>query len=1386
MLPPDGSWNGIVLHLYRQIDGSVYPADCLTTRNGDKETTYAAFGNFDRLCFSPVPRFIDFLKNSGSAYQWIGGRKDIMMYPLNDPNSIDRHFSFGELEKGHRQPPLKMSDVNGNTERRFLIVTMLYVSDKVKAMIKSYSNLLERCQQKIQSIVAQYNQNLEKLPGKRAILVDVFGTFNSAEIGILWGADQFVDVQFLVDQIRYLALCVDSDSKSEQLFTSSYTIVACFDNTAENWQIDEIRGGALIQIASGTSRDTSKIPSKSASMNYLEQLKNEVLSSHPDAGFDIACCAGEFDYILDTRPPQLQLLSKIGNNKYGGLHVKNQDFTSHFSTSTTRLFYNEEKDIDLTIREYDWKSHLIINFTIGEIVEISQNWKLPREIISADKAYYDYKQRLLKSVSEASSFCTNLDLLYGDFIRTVNTTPDRQWAKDLSTQMNTALQMLTDFRDPQNTEKIHVDRDYIEQAESVFQLLRQQIHHVTEAGKFSFEEPCLHAESTSEYDLLFHMYYGAVKDILSCMYDRTNGETQAKQSTLVPLIQFQPTPIIKSSLYFDKKGIDQRLVDITIPYDAWGEPDLFVMYLVHELYHYAAPFNRSARNDYFAKFIVTELIVNSIETMLHVLYETDADSEISLIEQDDYDRAIPRMSSYLRNEILNVVSESDILQHIILNCQLEKTDLDLNESESTNNTDNWMDLSWVEFYHRLTDWYMGKPEYNNSPDNFGGFLVDTFTKTFSALDKIYTSNYVEEYERTLYRHLKWQLSEEEASPGCSSLVFVDYVQELSEKWNPVLIAQLRELFPDYAMVKLSGLSTSEYLFLFAILQEKLHNANAVESDTALPVRIGYIVNLLLGSNTTSAEERVRAFQNTKSDFTKLYCAYCMNCCWKDVELRQRNVALSECCQKAKKWISVFTGMLTDYYSQYGCYQAMFDEMTKSMFDPLCQSENKGRIRSNTQAFFNALREESQKKLFDSSLASIWLFQPQPFLEELTVSDAKPELASTSVKAYKILLNNKRTDTLRLLNEAEYLQKELLAVSKKLEKTHRNVFGAPLPRHGLWYRGTQNSSYDILPSAIVHFLDDDNLRVNNSVQGLNAEGTLYQYQRSLIERFKYQADGASEFVNGMTYTMPDYLAIMQHYQKYTCFLDWSEDAFSSLFFALEHYVEKEESQMDESTRKADAAIYVLDPMLFNRARKKMVKTHLKKMPLKCLLSTQDAWVNEQNLALDRERDGYIPNLSAKGTTERFGMFSMDIPAKIWEQSCKSNPYLESKCLAKDAKTSDAAEEIVNLPIAVHTSRLNPRIRTQSGQFIAYSPFVMPMYGPGEDSMDKPGKKIRAYRFSYLSLSKIQQYYLEEFPDESPFMYEIRLASDIKEGVAEFLRKAGINRYRIYPELTHLKL
>ena len=70
--------NGIVLHLFKHLDGSMLDTSVLKNKSEDRDRTFPAFGNFDRLCFSPVNKFVDFLSVSSSAYRWIGGRKDIM------------------------------------------------------------------------------------------------------------------------------------------------------------------------------------------------------------------------------------------------------------------------------------------------------------------------------------------------------------------------------------------------------------------------------------------------------------------------------------------------------------------------------------------------------------------------------------------------------------------------------------------------------------------------------------------------------------------------------------------------------------------------------------------------------------------------------------------------------------------------------------------------------------------------------------------------------------------------------------------------------------------------------------------------------------------------------------------------------------------------------------------------------------------------------------------------------------------------------------------------------------------------------------------------------------------------------------------------------------
>lgn len=316
---------------------------------------------------------------------------------------------------------------------------------------------------------------------------------------------------------------------------------------------------------------------------------------------------------------------------------------------------------------------------------------------------------------------------------------------------------------------------------------------------------------------------------------------------------------------------------------------------------------------------------------------------------------------------------------------------------------------------------------------------------------------------------------------------------------------------------------------------------------------------------------------------------------------------------------------------------------------------------------------------------------------------------------------------------------------------------------------------------------------------------------MIEHFKSQADGADE-IKGISHTVPDYIAAMQHYQKPTCYLDWSEDAFKSLFFALEDYIEDKDPK---SHPKADAALYMMDPMLYNRARAKLVDAYLQGSMLQedssetieagmyqtgSLLSSASRmhnWLKGQNRKLVLDQMGYIPNLSLQYNYEKYPMFSLGkainferpngnmyqnqgARSPVDEQSALT--YHETECSSASATISMLPDEILNLPIAIYLPRLNPRIRTQNGQFVAFSPFALPVYGRGE--CDK--KEMEPDRYAYLSLRKIQDFFLKQFPEESPFLYELLIKEELKKSIGEQLRKAGSNKYNIYPELEHLKL
>lgn len=59
--------------------------------------------------------------------------------------------------------------------------------------------------------------------------------------------------------------------------------------------------------------------------------------------------------------------------------------------------------------------------------------------------------------------------------------------------------------------------------------------------------------------------------------------------------------------------------------------------------------------------------------------------------------------------------------------------------------------------------------------------------------------------------------------------------------------------------------------------------------------------------------------------------------------------------------------------------------------------------------------------------------------------------------------------------------------------------------------------------------------------------------------------------------------MQHYGLRTNLMDWSEDAFTSLFFSLYNLISNKKRDA-----YSDAAIYIFSPHLYNDARKHMIK------------------------------------------------------------------------------------------------------------------------------------------------------------------------------------------------------
>ena len=316
---------------------------------------------------------------------------------------------------------------------------------------------------------------------------------------------------------------------------------------------------------------------------------------------------------------------------------------------------------------------------------------------------------------------------------------------------------------------------------------------------------------------------------------------------------------------------------------------------------------------------------------------------------------------------------------------------------------------------------------------------------------------------------------------------------------------------------------------------------------------------------------------------------------------------------------------------------------------------------------------------------------------------------------------------------------------------------------LWFRGHKDEKFVLLPHLIRRHHTE------------KIKYSLPQYQRILFEKFLARSRNSVElgaFASLKRGTEQiEYIADMQHYSVPTNLLDWSENVGVSLYFATE---EEESHKMPDRA----AAIYVLQPYLYNLVRNRVINLYLEK-------PHEERYIHNRSTA--NYNIGTLPNFSAHYNVNAKEYENYVFGPQIWNlpgpNDFRLDPYVnEEECYKVNAPL---------LPLAITVSRNNPRILNQRGTFLAFNLCEYPMK-EGDD---------RFLSYGHVELSQIQNFYLKSeqmyryemtrrdetyqiIRNKVPFLYKIIIEPSAILDLRELAVSLGNKKTVVYPELYHI--
>lgn len=1380
--------NGYIIQLYQYarkypynyencINYFNYLIDNCNEVNESEGNNYKVLGDFDILEIIPINSFRKYHDVSDLAKKYLGRRQSVLLY------RIDRSYiQYNSQDKCWCGKDKK------NINKRFFCLSLLSITNEAHAQTNIFS-ILPDIRKKILKIVDNLNKR-DGISESEELTCEVYGALNATEIGIVWLCNQYIDALLVIDYLKHMKLRFkNSDSKEEDisLFLASNTTITTKIKPLNETSFSDVKGSASVQIS---------FHDKLEKRENVNELVKEIVDNNVE--YKSLNSAGEYDLVIQMSASQaLKYLEKnITNSKEDdGKHYKKE--LSYVLRNNTKLLFNKNEDKNEKLESELDKQEFILNRGSKEDRRLEDFLYL--ELINSDlksnNVYYnEIREEMKKKIRPSAGAVDMFDLLYADYLSTIANAYNQIWVQDFHHQFKGVLHVIQLWLKYQTTSNL--TNEYVLKQWADFSDLtnafKQQVYHLSQSSRMVLDIPRCHFRMTGQYDLLIHTYYGFAKIILETIYLM---QGKSNQSELIPLITVNTVPQVKSELYFEYGSSDEmRVINLNIPASIIFDPQRGLRYLAHELFHYAAPQLREKRNYLMGCFIISECFkMQFIHIFNQMLYTSvngtiDKDLKDLLTKKMDIFN-LPHLTHHIfftnyrpsdknnKEEYGKYWLDDEILRFIQSNAEKWRAENMIGCGKEDTCTEYQNKIFQYckgeksdELFEELSKFLMNYA-YKNFYETFN---EDNKDEIWNNIIKEYTEQDIEKKDLDkLFDRFKYCIYDENYYILQFHGLRRDYAgkEEIGKVIRTTLWNSIREACCDIAMVSLTSMTLDDYL-LFCIQAWKDSNydeldAEALEEDQW--IRCGFVVKYF-----SQEEWNLENIDKFKEDFLKKYI-------WFYKKDQKTGI-----CSKAEQWCEIFKiksvaeqwwevfkiksvlnfGIKHFFFMPF--YDPIFADIL-SDFDinkkvnNLSSEDLKKRlnniqedIRENVYKKYNSLLEKFLKKsedLFfdlqnnkDYQNERFWCdlkvaqhFQKQKAFQELKEFNLEMQKLQKEEKCW----NPKKEEKLRIeilpesawkfhVRSLEELLFYLRYCERKIKKRDKDL---------IWFRGQSDEKFKLIPSIMRRY-DEDKAKEYKSLR---------DYQQCEFEEFKYRADGAPEMPSGVRFTLSDYIALMQHYSVPTSLLDWSENAFFALYFALKYYFENSEN------KKKSVALYLLNPKKYN---------HLCHEEWRKGKNNEELNEKIKNQIFDSEKwiDYSIPNLSTKSNEEMF------------------KAYLLGDLESENNNTSENFDEnniIPYLPIAILTSRLNARIRTQSGCFVAFNLYTLPQ-------SEKKGVGGENHAFDYISLEEVQKWMINISPsEENIFLYKITIDATCCEDIMKWLSGMGISESSVYPELDFLK-